>query len=227
MKSLFAIGLLISSTTFANQAEIDSIELASMQLNSPALMQATLNNQGYIKALAFYRLSVSQNIKTNQQAAIKSLNSAISELEHAITLDPNDDESWALLSQCYGFKTIFEPQNVTILGPQANKALAKAEKLDPNNPRVMLFKGIISFNTPAIYGGSKTAAITSLNKAIELFADDKSSGSSWGEAEAYIWRGLSYQATQQNDQAVSDFEHALAIAPDFGWAKMLLTNNPS
>jgi len=65
MKSIIVIGLLISSTTFANQTEIDTIELASMQLNKSALVQAVADNQGYVKALAYYRLSVSQNLRKN------------------------------------------------------------------------------------------------------------------------------------------------------------------
>lgn len=225
MKSLLAIGLLISSSTFANQAEIDTIELASMQLNNPALNQAIASNNGYVQALAYYRLSISQNIQSNKPAAIKSLNAAINELEATVKTNPEDDESWALLSQCYGLKIAFDPQNSATFGHKAGKALKVAEGLDTTNPRVMLFKGIMSFNTPAMYGGSKTAAIKSLNKAIELFANDKNSGTYWGEAEAYVWRGLSYQATQQNEKALNDFKQALNISPDFGWAKMLLSNN--
>jgi len=225
MKALIAIGLLISSTTFANQTEIDAIELASMQLNKSALVQAAADNQGYVKALAYYRLSVSQTVSSNSPAAIKSLDLAIAALEGAIKNNPNDDESWALLAQCYGLKISFEPHNAAKLGPKSGIALKKASALNPNNPRVMLFKGIMSFNTPAMYGGSKVAAIKSLNKAIALFNDDKSSGNYWGEAEAYVWRGLAYQATQQHEKSVSDFEKALTISPNFGWAKMLLSSN--
>ena len=230
MKSLLTIGVfissaLISTTVFANQSEINTIELASMQLNEQTLSQAIESNQGYTQALANYRLALSQNIHGKQQAAITTLHNAIQNLEKVVNENSNDDESWALLSQCYGLKIAFQPMLGATYGPKAGEALQKAQTLNPNNPRAALFKGIMLFNTPEMYGGSKTLALKAFDQAISLFADDKNSGKHWGEAEAYVWRGLSYQAINKNPQAKADFEMALQLSPDFSWAKMLLKNH--
>lgn len=67
---------------------------------------------------------------------------------------------------------------------------------------------------------AKTLATT----AIENFAqpcDDIC----WGEAEAYTWRGLAKQELSDNQGAVEDWQHALKVQADYGWAKFLLQQN--
>lgn len=51
-------------------------------------------------------------------------------------------------------------------GAASAEALAKAKKLNPNNPRVYLLQGTDDFTTPEQFGGSKT-------KAAEQFAEAK------------------------------------------------------
>ena len=80
------------------------------------------------------------------------------------------------------------------------------------------------YNTPAIFGGSKSAALESLDIALSLFSSDNSENQ-WGHAEAYVWRGLANQSMNNNEAAIQDWQQALNIAPDYGCANMLINKN--
>lgn len=225
MKLLLAISLLLSTSVMANQTDINTIESAYQQLNSKVLTEVASQSDPYIKALANYRLSVVNNIHAKKSDAVSSLKITISELESIVAIDSENDEAWALLGQSYGLMISYQPELAIAYGQKSFDAIERAIQLNASNPRAMLFKGIISFNTPENYGGSKLNAITALTNAIELFNNDRYSNNYWGEAEAYVWRGLTYQAQNKMEKANVDFSMALQISPNLEWAKMLLKNN--
>ena len=225
MKSLLVLSLFLSTSVMANQADINTIETAYQQFNGKALIEVASKNEPYIKAFAHYRLSLINNIHAKKADAITSLNLTIKELESIVEVNKENDEAWALLGQSYGLMISYNPTLAMTYGQKSFDAIEQAIQIDPTNPRAMLFKGIISFNTPENYGGDKLEAITALNTAIELFNDDRYSEHYWGEAEAYVWRGLSFQALHNIDEANADFTKALEIEPHLEWAKFLLKNN--
>ena len=224
MKKLVLIGLLLSGitgTTQANQTQIDAVELAAMQLNTQELQSLIMNNASYEQALAYYRLAVTHNLNAKQDKAIESLNLSMKLLEMEVEANPQDGESWALLAQVYGLKIAFEPLKGVVYGPKASEALSNAHDINPQNPRVFLVKGISEYHTPAMFGGSKKGAVKSLTKAIALYPQDKASNYHWGEADAYIWRGLAYIDLGDKPKALADFQSAQLVAPDNGWARDL------
>ena len=223
MKKFIAITLtLLSTASFANQADIDQIEQASMNWQTQELKNIIDNNQGYTKALGYYRLTISEKMLINEGDAEQAIDNAIKELTTLVELDPNDAEAWALLSQCYAMKIHLLPQEMKTLGKKYYNALKTAEKLDANNPRVKLFLAMKSFHTPKKFGGSKQKALELINQSISYFEEDENSNYHWGEAEAYVWRGLIYKRLKQPTKAKADFETALEIAPNFRWAQKLL-----
>jgi tetratricopeptide (TPR) repeat protein len=224
MKALFALGLLISSSAIASQAEIDKIESAYFATNSIVLTKLVTKNEHYSKALANYRLSILHNVNLNKNSAINAIASTINTLELAVKTTPEDAESWGLLSTSYGLMLSYQPELTKEYGQKSYEALKTAESIAPNNPRVHLFKAMINFNTPAAFGGDKNKAMAYINKAIDLYSYDRKSNHYWGEAEAYVWRGLIHQAMNENQKAAVDFTMALQIEPKLDWAKMLLTN---
>ena len=226
MKTLVTLLLAISLNTQASQADINAIEQAAMSLDTQQLTILVEQNSGYEKAFALYNLSIAKNLHAEQEQAITSLDSAISALENLTEQTPNDDEAWILLAQTYGLKTAFQPMKGAEYGPKSGKALATAFSLNQNNPRAYLVKGISKYNTPAMYGGSKTAALTALDQAIALYSQEgNSSDKVWGEADAHVWKGLANISLENKAQALTDWHNALAITPNFGWAKMLIQQN--
>jgi tetratricopeptide (TPR) repeat protein len=71
-------------------------------------------------------------------------------------------------------------------GVQANQALEKAMKLDPNNPRLYYLKGMSLFGTPPQFGGGKDKAKPVFEKAVELYkaAKPQEFYPRWGQKQA-------------------------------------------
>ncbi len=224
MKSLLLLLLSSAFAVQASQADIDVIENAAMNLNSQELIKLAEQYQGYEQALAHYRLAISENLQGLPEQANHHLDLAISTLETLTEQLPSDDEAWVLLAQVYGLKVAYQPIKGMYYGPKAQFAIDRGLKLNKANPRAYLVQGISAYNTPSMFGGSKSRALQALDRAVELYPQDAST-LSWGNAEAYVWRGLAQLSSDNKVAALADFQAALAIAPNYGWAQMLLNNN--
>ena len=121
MKALFALGLLISSSAIASQAEIDKIESAYFATNSKVLTELVTENEHYSKALANYRLSILHNVHSNRDAAINAIASTINTLELAVKANPEDAESWGLLSTSYGLMLSYQPELTKEYGQKSDE----------------------------------------------------------------------------------------------------------
>jgi tetratricopeptide (TPR) repeat protein len=219
------ISLQLSFTAVAGQADIDQIEQAAATLNVTELQTITTQVTAYDKALAYYRISLSANLMGKTELANQSIDQSIELLEQLDSSTPNDVEIKALLAQVYGYKIALEPIKGMYFGPKSNAKLAEAETLAANNTRVLLVKGIGKLNTPPMFGGSSEGAYQAFDKAILAYANDQDSGYHWGYAETYTWRGLVHMQNGEADKAKQDWQLALNINPDYGWAKMLLAQN--
>ncbi len=65
----------------------------------------------------------------------------------------------------------------------ASEALAEAEKLNPNNPRIYYLRGNNTFHTPKAFGGGKEKAKPMFEKAAGLFESQKPANAiepAWG-----------------------------------------------
>lgn len=227
LSTVILSGLLMTSPIYvvANQTTIDSIEAAAQQLDLKALELQQQTSTGYDRALASYRLAVSFNLEAQTKQTTASLNSAIDTLEAILKQLTPHAEAHILLAQCYGFKASLNPLNAAVFSARAKTHLNQAESIDNSNPRLHLIRGIARYNTPTIYGGSKQAALKSFNQALKYYSDDQNSAYHWGEAEAYVWRGLSQLELNNLSSAMKDWGAALTIAPDYGWPRFLIQNN--
>lgn len=133
-------------------------------------------------------------------------------------------ETHVLLSSIDGQLIAADQSRAMELGMAASASTNAALGMGPSNPRVWLIRGQGAMYTPAEYGGGLKIAEEQLKHAIELYDKDspKPGEPSWGKAEAHLWLGQVY--AKQNDKAKADaeFRAALAIAPDYAWAKGLL-----
>ena len=220
-----ALTLQLSFNAAAAQPDIDKIEQAAGVLNIAELKTIAANVTGYDQALAYYRISLSQNLMGKTALAIKAIDKAITLLESLNETSSNDVEVKTLLAQVYGYKIALEPIKGMYFGAKSGAIIAEAKALAPNNPRVQLVIGISKLNTPEMFGGSSDAAFDAFNKAIIAYDNDEYSNYHWGEAETYTWRGLVHMQKGEVNKAKQDWQSALNINPDYGWAKMLLAQN--
>ncbi|MDE3271895.1 tetratricopeptide repeat protein [Pseudoalteromonas sp. G4] len=222
--------LIISATALtanyvlADQSVVDNIEIASQHNNVEKLTELTESSQGFDKALASYRLAIAKNITGNINEALLLLDNAESILSsEAQSLDKSEVN--ALLAQIYGYRIAIKPISGFHYGIKSSNALKTAFEINQSNPRAHLIKGISAYNTPALFGGSKQQALNALNTSIKYFQMDNNSGYQWGQAEAYVWRGLTHLALNDTQNALKDWHKSLELEPNYAWAQMLINSN--
>ncbi len=203
-------------------------DVAALSTISKELQTAAENGDpetNYAAAYADYRLANAgqKDLKQYRELIDTVLDRAEEKLE---ALGNHDNayqaESLALLSSVYGVKIGLSPIKGTILGIKSGNAIAKAEQLAPNNPRVQLFKGVGKLYTPPLFGGDRVAAMVALNLAINQLQNEPKSAINWGLEDAYIWRGIAEKSAGKKDAARLSFEQALMVAPEQAWAKYLI-----
>jgi tetratricopeptide (TPR) repeat protein len=172
-----------------------------------------------------YRLVIFHQQKKNTEMMKKHLDEAINHLETAVKLNNKSAEAYALLASCYGQKAGLAPMLGMTLGPKSGMTMQAAQQLAPNNPRVVLLDAIGTYYKPAMFGGSKEAALAGFKRAAELFDKEKISDPlqpDWGRPEAHAWIGVAYLDKNDNANARAALERALEIAPEYGWVKYQL-----
>ena len=98
----------------------------------------------------------------------KYLDQAQEKLDKAIKVKGDESENYTLQALIYQMR-ITEPSLGQKYSMLAYEALAKAEVLNPDNPRVYYLKASNLFYTPAQYGGGKEKAKPLFEKAAQLF----------------------------------------------------------
>ncbi len=229
MRSVFLLGALAVSQ-LAPAAEtvsgpLNAIDLASQQLDVQALQQFSQQAQDdYQFAYAQYRLAVTASVRTDEAVLKPALEAAADRLEQLIASEPaapQKAEALALLALTRGMQAGYYPIKGMYYGQKSDKALQTATALQPQNPRVTLAAAILAYQTPTLFGGDKKAALQHANAAISAFAAPCQE-ICWGQAEAYVWRGLAKKAEGDLSGAKADWQQALQLAPDYSWAKKLL-----
>jgi len=102
---------------------------------------------------------------------------------------PTDNAELHLLSKmAYSLKMMVNPQQRYMTdGTKATEELKKAEKLDPNNPRIALIKAEDVYFMPEQYGGSKVKGMEMFKDALNKFKSytpKTALDPNWGKSEA-------------------------------------------
>lgn len=209
----------------ANTTSLNAIDTAAQQLDITALQQQTQQAQDdYLFAYAQYRLAVTASVRADEEVMKPALTAAVDRLEQLIKSEPAADlkvEALALLSLSRGLQAGYSPIKGAYYGKLSNDALEQAMAIQQKNPRVQLAAAILAFQTPTLFGGSKKDALAHSDVAIAAF-NEPCQHICWGQAEAYIWRGLAKADAGDKVGAKADWNQALQQAPNYGWAKQLL-----
>jgi len=106
-------------------------------------------------------------------------------INKADALNPDNSEIYLLKSMISGLFVRINPMvNGQKYGPVAADQLEKAMKLDPENPRVYMQKGMTLFFTPEQWGGDKEAGVELMETAAAKYAVFKPASSiapAWGK----------------------------------------------
>ena len=200
-------------------ADVPALKNVCRQFDAVTPVSADAQTR-YVAAYCDYRVAYIGNKNPSLYAADMEQALARSELRlQALSETANayQAESLALLSSVYGMEIALTPSKGATLGAKADKAIAQAEALDGQNPRVQLFKGLGKLFTPVMYGGDKAVAINAFDLAIAALPAARSDAVNWGLEDAYIWRSIALRDSDMN-AAKHSLELALSIAPNHGWA---------
>jgi tetratricopeptide (TPR) repeat protein len=145
-------------------------------------------------------------------------------LEAALEIDDKNGELHALLGSVLGAMIGFERSRGAELGPLSSAEMSRALDLEPNNPRVLLLRGIGLLNTPEEWGGGLAAAEPHLRRAVQLFNSEppQRPWPNWGRAEAHVWFGKWLEKSGKRDAAITEYEEALKLAPRSQYARAML-----
>ena len=109
-------------------------------------------------------------------------------LDKAMELSKDNAELYILQKMIHSLKMMVNPmERYMTEGSLAAENLAKAEKLDAENPRITLLKAEDTYFTPEQFGGSKTKGLELFQKALDQFKVYKTASAlnpNWGKAEA-------------------------------------------
>jgi tetratricopeptide (TPR) repeat protein len=179
----------------------------------------------YYIALADYRIVSFYFSQQNQEQAKKYIDDGIEHLQSCLEMKDDFAEAYSLLSSLYGNKIGTDPQLGMTLGPKSGVMMAKAMKLEPQNPRTQLIAGWSAYFTPEMWGGGKDKAKEHYEQAIAFFDSFKVTDPllpDWGHDEAYAWLGMAQMEAEEFEAAKTNFNKALEINPEYGWVKYVL-----
>lgn len=214
-----------ASFTMAGIAELNAVEQAFNAPTPAALIQLADVFDGFDGFVANYRLAIKYQYSNEVEKAKSVAQALVPALETYSEANPSDAEALALLANIYGYTISLLPEKAMAYGPLSQQVMKKAIALDPENARVLFFKGSLEYSTPTMFGGSKVKARESLITAISAYENDVASERYWGHADAIILLGLTYLEEGKLNQAREHWQQALAVQPDNGWAHFLLTQH--
>jgi tetratricopeptide (TPR) repeat protein len=195
-------------------------DLLRMLAAGPPAGRVTLVH--YAIAYAGWRLSTNPALGEREQEAL--LDEAEAQLKSALKIDPKFAEAHALLGGVYGIKIAHSSIRGMTLGPRSSAAVDEAMKLEPDNPRVLISKGVGKYNTPGMFGGSVKEAEELLKRAIDKLAQEPVTKPwpNWGRFDAHAWLGQVLAHRGDKAGARAEYAKALELAPQSGWIKFVL-----
>jgi len=198
---------------------------------------ADAGTRAYFRALAYYRLA--QVLATAKKSQARdAIDSCGEEVDNAVEtlpvvkygLDETPEakhqraEAYALATAC----TLAgrEMTSIPFMGGHIGSRIEEAVKLEPKNPRVRLVEALVAYDRAGKDVAEKSAAIQKLRAVTPMFEAARASASTtpeWGGAEAYAFLGRALYDQRDVVGAREALERALLIAPDYAFAKRLMS----
>ena len=197
------------------RTQLLQLQLSASDTDRRALLQ-------YAVAYADWRMAF--NPAASEREQTDYLDEAETQLQASLKSRPRFAEALGLLGSVYGGKIAHSPMSGIVLGPRASEAIEQALAIEPDNPRLLLDKGVSKFNTPAAFGGDTKEAETLLRRSLDRFAAEPANKPwpTWGRFDAHAWLGQALAKRGDKTAARAEYQQALAISPRSGWVTHVL-----
>jgi len=190
--------------------------------------------RSYFRALAHYRLA--QVLSSGKKSQAKSaIDDCGEEVDHAIEALPKVsadlDETPAARHQraeayALGTACTLAGREMVVFGGRIGARIEEAVKLEPKNPRVRLVEALAAFDRAGKDAAAKNAAVERLRIVTQMFESARAGVTTtpdWGAAEAYAFLGRALYDQRDVVGAREALERALLIAPDYAFARRLMS----
>ncbi len=128
--------------------------------------------------------------------------------------------TYSILGAYFGYRVGLEPLRAPVYGPKSEEANQAALEAGPNEPQAWMERANIEYYKPAIFGGSKEAAVPLYEKAVRLYETDESrSHHYWLYLNCMTGLAMAYENTGSTGKAGDLYRRILRIEPDFLWVR--------
>ena len=158
-------------------------------------------------------------VKEDKGSGADFLEKTLSVLEDSLNKGVEFSDIYRLAGDSYGWLIDMKAPIIgplffgPVYGPKSNRLLARAMKMNDQNPEAHLAVGRNSLYTPALFGGNKKNAVASFQMAIEICPQ---------YYQGHIWLGEASLMLKQKEVAIKAFQKALELAPESAEAKEML-----
>jgi hypothetical protein len=198
---------------------------------------ADAGSRAYFRALAHYRLAqvLTSAKKSDAKDAIddcgEEIDRAVAALPRVpVGLDESEEnrlkraEAYALGTAC----TLAgrEMSSLPFAGGRIGSRIEEAVKLEPRNPRVRLVEALAMFERAGKNADERAAALRNLRAVTAMFEQARAQASTtpeWGAAEAYAFLGRALIDQRDALGAREALERSLLIAPEYAFARKLMS----
>ena len=170
--------------------KMDSVQNLSQMMSVSAqfdMIASKWENEWSSNYYAAYAKTIASFIAQDNKKKDLFLDEAEKYLEKIKAIDSQNDETWILAALITNARISVDGQNRGMqYGAVFNQYLSRAEKINPDNPRIYYLKGSSLFYTPEMYGGGKAKAKPLFEKAKGLFAKEAKTSvlkPIWGEKQ--------------------------------------------
>ena len=173
-------------------------------------------------ALAMYGLLGSTMAKQDEETFDQYEEQTIYLLENLIEENPDWGEPKAVLSSTYGLVMAYSPMKGMILGMKSNSLMEDAIKLQPESPLVQKLYAGSKLYTPKMFGGDAEEAVMAFSKSIAIYREQGDTKDNWLYLDAMMGLAMAYKSLEKYDEAKATLEEAIAVEPQYYWAKATL-----
>jgi len=152
------------------------------------------------------------------RAASQAFADCVEQLKLVVSADERSVEGLVLESACLQELSAYRKVEGVLLRSEAADRLARAAKLAPRNPRVLLLRASNGLAHAAPGSSEAAAAFADLALAAKLFEESSATSvdtPGWGHAEAYLALGREYLQRGDVLSARNWIEKSLISAPDY------------
>ncbi|WP_436517794.1 tetratricopeptide repeat protein [Ekhidna sp. To15] len=228
MKKIITISMLLiaglSSAQTSKELQYAGYLNASKTMWEKAIVIAEKESgeNSFEMAMAMYGL-LNNTMATQDKATFDdNVDQTVDLLKSIIKENPGHAEANAVLSSVYGLVMAYSPMKGMLYGMKSSSLMDEAMRLAPDSPLVQKLHGGSKLYTPEMFGGDAKQAVAAFEKAIELFETGETE-ENWLYMDTHMGLAMAYNKVEEREKAEAILEKAIAMEPQYHWAKATLT----